>query len=120
MNHPIFGDIARSQSGDLIGRAQVPFFAGFDIVAAAPAGARRAATRPGEVGLCLVSDARHVPTARQEAAYAQFLQHRDVICQGVLRAVFENYQAHWGAGAVAIPRMIKGFRSFTRRKDSTA
>src|SRR5580693_2765253 len=96
MNHPTFGDIASSQSGDMIGRAQVPFFAGFDIVAAAPSGARQAATRPGEVGLCLVNDAGLVPTARQEAAYAQFLQHRDAICQGVLRAVFEYYQAHWG------------------------
>jgi Leucine-rich repeat (LRR) protein len=97
MNHPIFGDIASSQSGDMIGRAQLPFFAGFDIVAAAPAGARQAATRPGEVGLHLVIDAGHVPTARQEAAYAQFLQHRDAICQGVLRAVFDYYQAHWGS-----------------------
>jgi hypothetical protein len=62
MNHPLFGDIASSQSGDISGRAQVPLFAGVDIVAAAPAGARRAATRPGEIGLCLVSDAGHVPT----------------------------------------------------------
>jgi Leucine-rich repeat (LRR) protein len=108
MNHPIFGDIARSQSGDLIGRAHVPFFAGFDIVAAAPAGARQPATRPGEVGLCLVSDAGHVPTARQEAAYAQFLQHRDVICQGVLRAVFEYYQAHWGSWRSGDPTYDQG------------
>jgi Leucine-rich repeat (LRR) protein len=108
MNHPIFGDIASSPSGNSIGRAQVPFFAGFDIVAAAPAGARQAATRPGEVGLCLVSAAGHVPTARQEAAYAQFLQHRDAICQGVLRAVFEYYQAHWGSWRSGDPTYDQG------------
>jgi len=108
MNHPLFGAIASSQSGDMIGRAQVLFFAGFDIVAAAPAGARWAATRPGEIGLCLVSDAGHVPTARQEAAYAQFLRHRDATCQGVLRAVFDYYQANWGSWRSGDPTYDQG------------
>jgi Leucine-rich repeat (LRR) protein len=108
MEHPVFGTIELEPGRrQWAGRVQIDFFSGYDTVVAAlvadklgvPNWQRAPDNRhlQGDFPLSVMTPDGSQPSLWQERAFLQFRDNLDLICGIVVNAIFDHYQAHWGA-----------------------
>jgi hypothetical protein len=104
MHHPVFGEIEWQKAmRSWAGRVQLAFFSAYDATWAEGMGSttsHKAADhrhQQGDFALWLIGPDDGMPSRRQERAFRQFLDDRDVICNRVADAIFDLYQGNWGS-----------------------